>query len=63
MRDIRLEKDLVFYNPGKSGAIFTYKAGNAVNRMLLKQAKQQLEEDTADKVKFVKDRRVGPRSA
>lgn len=29
MKQKKLEKDLIFYNPGEKGAVFTFKAGNS----------------------------------
>ena len=37
MKERKLDKDLIFFIPGKPGSVFTYQAGFAVNNDLLSQ--------------------------
>ena len=39
----KLDKDLIFYIPGKPGAVFTYSAGYALDDNLLGQTVENLE--------------------
>ncbi|MGD9333129.1 MAG: hypothetical protein PVJ53_17575 [Desulfobacterales bacterium] len=57
----KLDKDLIFYIPGKPGAVFTYSAGYAVDNDLLSQTVQNLEFDAEAKVQWVEERRSAPR--
>ena len=57
----KLEKDMIFYIPGKPGAVFTYSAGYAVNNDLLSQTIENLEYDAGAKVQWVEERRSEPR--
>ena len=57
----KLDKDLVFFNPGMPGAIFTYKAGYSVDFDMLDSAVEHLETETEDTVVYIEDRRVLPR--
>ncbi len=57
----KLEKDLIFYTPGKPGAVFTYSAGYAVNNDMLNQTVENLEYDIEEKVQWVEERRSVPR--
>lgn len=61
MEDRKLEKNLIFFIPGKPGTIFTYQAGNAVNNDLLSQTVEHLEYDTENKIRWVEERRAIPR--
>lgn len=63
METQKLDKDLVFFIPGKPGAVFTYSAGYAVNNDLLSQTVENLEYDTEGKVQWVEERRAMPRPA
>ncbi len=53
----KLDKDLIFFNPGQPGAIFTYKTGNTVNFDILDSAVRHLEDETEDDVVYIEDRR------
>ena len=57
----KLDKDLIFFIPGKPGAVFTYSAGNAVDNDLLSQTVENLEFDAEAKVQWVEERRSEPR--
>ncbi len=57
----KLDKDLIFYIPGKPGAVFTYSAGYAVNNDLLSQTVENLKYDIEDEVQWVEERRSAPR--
>ncbi len=59
----KLEKDLIFYIPGKPGAVFTYSAGFAMNNDLLIQTVEGLEHDAEARVQWVEERRLAPRPA
>ncbi len=63
MGDRKLEKDLIFFTPGKPGAVFTYQAGYAVNNDLLHQTIEHLKYDTEKKIRWVEERRAIPRPA
>jgi hypothetical protein len=48
----KLEKDLIFFVPGKPGPVFTYSAGFAMNNDLLDQTVAGLEYDTEAEVHY-----------
>jgi len=58
----KLERDVIFFNPGKSGAVFTYKAGFSLDSTLIDETVEHLEYDTENKVKWVEERRQKPRA-
>lgn len=58
MEDRKLDKDLIFFIPGKPGTIFTYQAGHALNNDLLSQTVAHLEYDTENKIRWVEERRA-----
>lgn len=58
----KLEKNLVFYNPGRSGVIFTYQAGHAADSQMIERAIGQLEYETDCEVECVEERRAMPRN-
>jgi len=62
MENRKLEKDLIFYSPGQSGAVFTYKAGNFVDSGLVEQTADNLEYETETRVSWVEERRLEPRA-
>ena len=62
MEDRKLDKDLIFFTPGKPGAVFTYKAGYAVNSDMLSQTVEHLEYDTENTIRWVEERRTIPRT-
>jgi len=57
----KLGKDLIFFNPGQPGPVFTYKTGNIVNFDMLDSAVSVLEYETEDDVVYIEDRRKEPR--
>jgi hypothetical protein len=57
----KLQKDLIFFNPGKSGTVFTYKAGYAVDNRMIDQAIDHLQYETENQVECVEERRGAPR--
>lgn len=61
MEDTKLDKNLIFFTPGKPGAVFTYQAGHAVNDDFLSQTVEHLEYDTESKIRWVEERRAIPR--
>lgn len=63
MEDKKLDKNLIFFIPGKPGTLFTYQAGNVVNKDLLNQTVEHLEYDTENTVRWIKERRNIPRPA
>ena len=60
MEEKKLERDLIFFTPGKPGAVFTYRAGNTGNDTLLNQTVDHLEYDTDNHIQWVEERRVTP---
>lgn len=54
----RLEKNLIFYSPGKSGSVFKMRSGDFVDAKLIKDAKEALEYDSDTSIKYVEDRRT-----
>jgi len=61
MQERKLEKNLIFFSPGKPGAVFTYQAGYLVNDDMLNQTVDHLEYDTENTIRWVEDRRTIPR--
>jgi hypothetical protein len=57
----KLEKNLVFYVPGQSGAIFTYQAGNLINDEILTNTMETLALEVDDPIQHVEERRLKPR--
>ncbi len=62
MEEHKLEKNLVFFNPGESGTVFTYQTGNLINDQIIQQTIDHLEYDTANKIDCVEERRAKPRT-
>jgi hypothetical protein len=54
----KLEKDMIFFNPGQSGASFTYKAGNIINDEIVARLQSDLEYDTENEIAWVEERRT-----
>lgn len=57
-----LEKDMIFYNPGKEGAAFVYAAKHYVTPEILQQTVEHLEYETDAPIKYVEERRSKPRT-
>lgn len=57
----KLEKNMIFYVPGQSGAVFTYQAGNLMNEEILKNTMDLLEVDVEGPIKHVEERRLKTR--
>ena len=57
----KLEKDLIFYHTGETGAIFTFKSGNIMNENMLKDTLAHLKYDTGKRIDWVEERRKRPR--
>ena len=53
----KLERDLIFYNPRKPGAIFRYAVGHDVNFEVVYKTVSQLEHKTESSVSCVLERR------
>jgi hypothetical protein len=53
----KLEKNLIFFNPGQAGAIFTYETGNKVDFDMIDSAITHLEYETENDVVCIEDRR------
>ncbi len=62
MESHKLGKDLVFYNDGKPGALFTYKSGNLINDEIMNKTLDDLHYDSEVDVKCVEERRAQPRN-
>jgi len=63
MEDKMLEKNLIFYNPGMKGTVFTLASRNYITPELLKQTKEHLEYETEYPVSYTEERRAAPRPA
>ena len=61
MESKKLEKNLVFYVPGQSGAIFTYQAGYLINDEILDNTMETLALEVDDPIQHVEERRLKPR--
>lgn len=57
----KLEKNLIFYVPGQSGAIFTYQAGYLINDDILNDTMETLALEVDDPIQHVEERRLKPR--
>ena len=57
----KLEKNLIFYVPGQSGAIFTYKAGYLINDEIFNDTMETLALEVDDPIHHIEDRRLKPR--
>jgi hypothetical protein len=56
-----LEKDLVFYVPSHSGAVFTRQAGNLINDEMINETLEILADEVEGPIQYVEERRVKPR--
>ena len=63
MENRKLEKDLIFYAPGKPGQVFTFKAGNFVDDQLISQTVDHLADEMESSIEWVDDRRLSPRAS
>lgn len=63
MKQKKLEKDLIFYSPGKKGTVFTLKAGNFVDDQLIDQTADHLEYEEEIRINWIEERRSAPRMA
>lgn len=63
MEEKKLEKNLIFFNPGQPGSVFTYQAGFLINDELVQSVQNNLEYETESPVAFVEERRKFPRTA
>jgi hypothetical protein len=61
MESRKIEKDLVFYNPGKPGSVFTYKAGHFITDADIHEMQEHLKFDTGQNVAWVEERRANQR--
>ncbi len=57
----KLEKNLIFYVPGKKGTVFTFKAGNFYDEQMIHQAINHLEYEMESPISWTKERRMRPR--
>ncbi len=57
----KLEKNLIFYVPGQSGSIFTYKAGYLINDEILSNTMETLALEVDDPIQHIEERRLHPR--
>lgn len=57
----KIEKDMIFFIPGKEGPVFTYKAGHVVTDKEIHDLLDFLEFDTENKVAWVEERRSSQR--
>ncbi len=56
-----LEKNLIFYNSGMKGAVFTLAAKNYITPKLVQQTKEHLEYETEYPVRYTIERRTESR--
>ena len=61
MENKKLEKNLVFYVPSRSGAVFTHQAGNLINDDMIKNTLEIIAGDVEGPIQYVEERRVKPR--
>lgn len=54
----KIEKDLIFYSPGKPGSVFTYKAGHLVSDVDIYEMQEHLKYDTGLNVAWIEERRA-----
>ncbi|MCD4675783.1 MAG: hypothetical protein K8S18_07260 [Desulfobacula sp.] len=56
------KKNLIFFNPGKSGILLTHSAEHYITIEQLLKAQEFLVGNTSDSVIYIEDRRSNPRS-
>lgn len=61
MENRMLEKNLIFYNPGVKGTVFTLAKKTYVNPDLIEETKQHLQYETDDTIRYIEERRAKPR--
>lgn len=61
MESKMLESNMIFYVPGQSGAIFTYRAGNLMNDEILNNTMESLAFEVKGEIAHVEERRLEPR--
>lgn len=57
MENILLEKNMIFYNPGYKGTVFTLAANTYINQGILDQTVEHLEYETEHPIEYVEERR------
>ena len=62
MEGRKLEKNMIFYNPGRPGAVFTFGASNFVTPELIQKTRDHLEYETENQIAFVEERRSKERA-
>ena len=63
MENRKIEKNLIFYTPGKPGSVFTYQAGRFITDSDIDEIVDHLEYDTGQRVSWTEERRNYRRSA
>lgn len=61
MENRMLDKNLIFYNPGIKGTMFTLAAKTYVNSNLIEETKEHLEYETENPILYIEERRAKPR--
>ena len=61
MENRLLDKNLIFYNPGIKGTVFTLAAETYVNSDLIKETKEHLEYETENPILYIEERRAKTR--
>ncbi|THB77383.1 MAG: hypothetical protein D3926_15575 [Desulfobacteraceae bacterium] len=61
MENILLEKNMIFYNPGHKGTVFTLAANTYINQAMLDETIDHLEFETENPIEYVQERRAKPR--
>jgi len=55
------DKDLIFFNPGNSGIVFTHPAKHYITVVQLLEIQEYLVQKTTNPIVYIEDRRVEPR--
>ena len=63
MESHKIEKNLIFYSPGKPGSVFTYQAGRFITNNDIDEMVDHLEFDTGQHVSWIEERRAYQRTA
>jgi hypothetical protein len=58
MEGRKIDKDLIFYSPGKPGSVFTYRSGHFVTDTDIHEMQEHLKYDTGQNVAWVEERRA-----
>lgn len=62
MKSRRVEKNLIFYIPGRPGSVFIYQAGRYITDTDIHDMVRHLEHETGQRVSWTEERRVHQRN-